>query len=136
MGLIARVRRARVTRERARADRERHRTDLEYLLRWGGAHAGVEVFVEPQTMINELSVVLVDGAGSWTRRAPGGPKAVRRLGRELGVPVHDVLETGYPQRMRDNIERARIRRRKAERAALTRQLAELAARDRGETAAD
>jgi len=136
MGLVARVRRGWVTRERARADRERHRADLEYLLRWGEAHNGVEVFVEPQTMINELSVVLVDSAGSWTRRVPGGPKAVRRLGRELGVPVHDVLETGYPQRMRDNIERARIRRRRAERAALTRQLAELAARDRGDGPAE
>lgn len=136
MGLGARVRRARATRERARADRERHRGDLEYLLRWGGSHTGVEVFVEPETMINELTVVLVDAGGSWTRRAPGGPKAVRRLGRELDAPVHDVLETGYPQRMRDNIERARIRRRKAERAELTRQLAELAARDRGPAGAD
>src|SRR5699024_5479548 len=57
MGLVARVRRGWVTRERARADRERHRADLEYLLRWGGAHTGVEVFVEPQTMINELSEI-------------------------------------------------------------------------------
>src|SRR5699024_3746691 len=49
--------------------------DLEYLSTWsaqhGGRAGGVEGFVEPETIINEMSVVLVDGTGDWTRRKIG-----------------------------------------------------------------
>lgn len=74
----------------------------------------VEAFVEPETLVNEMSVLLVDVTGAFTRRRIGGPKGIDVINRELGVPVYDVEETGYPQRMREKLERDRILRKRAE----------------------
>jgi hypothetical protein len=62
---------------------------------------GVEAYVEPATNVSTCSVVLVATDGEWTRRAVGSPKAAGALARELGIPVYDVLLTGYPSRMRE-----------------------------------
>lgn len=90
------------------------REDLAYLKEWVANHELVEAFVEPETLVNEMSVLLVDGAGSFTRRRIGGPKGIDVITRELGVPIYDVEETGYPQRMREKIERDRILRKREE----------------------
>lgn len=74
----------------------------------------VEAFIEPETLVNEMSVVLVDVTGDFTRRYIGGPKGIDVVARELQVPVYDVEETGYPQRMREKIERDRILRKREE----------------------
>lgn len=95
-------------------------TDRDYLVAWATSHEGVEGFVEPENAFNALTIVLVDKNGSWTRRAPGGARGAGRVGREAAIPVYDVVKVGYPQRMRDHIERARIRRRRERRAALLR----------------
>lgn len=65
-------------------------------------------------MLNEMSVVLVDRGGEFTRRPIGGPKGIDAVAKLLGVPVYDVEETGYPDRMRKRIERDRILRKRAE----------------------
>lgn len=58
--------------------------------------------------------MLVDITGDFTRRRIGGPKGIDVVAKELGIPVYDVEETGYPQRMREKIERDRILRKREE----------------------
>lgn len=82
--------------------------DLAYLQEWAATRNGVEGFVEPETIVNEMSVVFVDGTGEWTRRKIGGPKGIDKVHHATGVPLYFAEETGYPQRMRDRIEKDRI----------------------------
>ena len=86
--------------------------DCADLQNWVRGRAFVEAFVEPETLINEMSVVLVDEHGDFIRRPIGGPKGIDAVTREVGVPVYDVEETGYPQRMREKLERDRIIRKR------------------------
>lgn len=88
--------------------------DLKALQEWVAGRAFVEAFVEPETMINEMSVVLVDETGDHTRRKIGGPKGIDEVVKALDIPVYDVEETGYPERMRKRIERDRIIRKRRE----------------------
>ena len=90
---------------------------LADLRRWAGARTGVEAYVEPETTVTPLTVVLVAGDGEWTRRAVADAQA-RVIGRRLAIPVYDVQKVGYPQRMRDYDARRRIERRRALRADL------------------
>ena len=64
--------------------------------------------MEPETIVNEMSVVFVDGTVEWTRRKIGGPKGIDAVFQGTGVPLYFAEETGYPQRMRDRIEKDRI----------------------------
>ncbi|MDF5820351.1 oxidoreductase [Corynebacterium felinum] len=88
--------------------------DLAYLKQWAKDHALVEGYIEPETLVNEMSVCLVDATGDFTRRRIGGPKGIDVVARELSIPLFDVEETGYPQRMREKIERDRILRKREE----------------------
>lgn len=65
------------------------------------SHRGVEAYVEPPTNVTATTVILIAYDGEWTRRAIGSREAAFGLARSLGVPVYDVNQTGYPQRMRD-----------------------------------
>jgi hypothetical protein len=87
--------------------------DLKYLRDWAAARTGVEAFVEPQTTVTPLTVVLVAADGEWTRRPAGGAQGARRVGERLAIPVYDVQKVGYPQRMRDFDSRRRVQRRRA-----------------------
>ena len=87
--------------------------DLKYLRDWTAQRTGVEAFVEPETTVTEMTVVLVAGDGEWTRRRVGGAAGARRLSDQLHIPVYDVQKVGYPQRMRDFDERRRIERKRA-----------------------
>ena len=78
-----------------------------------GVRAGVEAFVEPETSVTPMTVVLVAGDGEWTRRPVAGAAGARRVGEQLGIPVYDVEKVGYPQRMRDHDARRRVERRRA-----------------------
>jgi len=89
--------------------------DLRYLRQWVADHEGVEAFVEPQTTVTEVTVVLVAADGEWTRRRAGGDAGARRLSDRLKIPVYDVQKLGYPQRMRDYDARQRIQRKRAQR---------------------
>ena len=64
------------------------------------AHAGVEAYVEPETVVSPRSVVLVDGAGEWRRFPLREDSALRHVARERGMPIFDASRTGYPSRMR------------------------------------
>ena len=84
--------------------------DLTYLHQWVAEHEGVEAYVEPQTTVTDVTVVLVAADGEWTRRRTGGHAGARRLSDQLHIPVYDVQKVGYPQRMRDYDARRRIER--------------------------
>lgn len=92
--------------------------DLRYLRQWVNEHNGVEAFVEPQTTVTEVTVVLVAADGEWTRRRAGGDAGARRLSDRLKIPVYDVQKVGYPQRMRDYDARQKIQRKRAQRQEL------------------
>lgn len=92
--------------------------DVRYLRQWAAQRSGVEAFVEPQTPVTPLTVVLVASDGEWTRRPAGGPAGARRLGQLLSIPIYDVQKVGYPKRMRDFDARRRIERRRERRAEL------------------
>ncbi|KDF01760.1 hypothetical protein Y900_023220 [Mycolicibacterium aromaticivorans JS19b1 = JCM 16368] len=105
MGLFDRFRAARRADSVLAADRR-------HLHEWAAQRTGVEAFVEPETSVTPMTVVLVAADGEWTRRPADGPVGARRLGEELGIPVYDVQKVGYPQRMRDYDARRRIERRR------------------------
>ena len=88
--------------------------DAQYLREWVAGRAFVEGFVEPETMVNEMSVVLVDEQGNYTRRRIGGPKGIDAVANDLGIMLYDVEETGYPGRMRKKMEQERILRKREE----------------------
>ena len=114
MGLFARFRR----RGSRRAVGGDPAVDLNYLREWVATHQGVEAFVEPQTTVTDVTVVLVAADGEWTRRRAGGHAGARRLSDQLKIPVYDVQKVGYPQRMRDFDARRRIERQREVRRAL------------------
>lgn len=109
MGLLDRFRRVAPGRDRVFRGRS---PEIGYLRDWVRTHTGVEGFVEPQTTVTDVTVVLVAADGEWTRRIVGDHGA-HRLARDLGIPVYDVGRTGYPQRMRDYDARRRIERKRA-----------------------
>jgi len=86
--------------------------DLNYLREWAAQRTGVEAYVEPETRVTPMTVVLVAADGEWTRRPTGGADGARRVGERLAIPIYDVQKVGYPQRMRDHDERLRIQRRR------------------------
>lgn len=94
-----RIRRSRGERV-ASLDREATPDDLSALREFARTRAGVEFFVEPETMVTDTTAMAVAADGEWTRRRVGSPKVARQLARELSVPVYDVQIVGYPERMR------------------------------------
>lgn len=74
---------------------------LAHLRQFVATRVGVEMYVEPRTSVTPTTVVLVATSGEWTRRRVGGPAAAGQLARDLGIPVYDVQQTGYPGRMRE-----------------------------------
>lgn len=106
MGLFDRFRRSR------RSGGAASPTDRSHLADWASSRIGVEAYVEPQTTVTPVTVVLVANDGEWTRRAVGGDKGARKLGEDLKIPVYDVRKTGYPQRMRDHDARRKIIRKR------------------------
>ena len=107
MGLFDRFKRS--SRSRGGASSS---SDRAHLADWTAARIGVEAYVEPETTVTPITVVLVANDGEWTRRAVGGEKGARKLGEDLKIPVYDVRKTGYPQRMRDHDARQKIIRRR------------------------
>jgi hypothetical protein len=73
---------------------------IAYLDAFVGARRGVEVYVEPATVVTETTVALVAHDGEWTRRRIGSPKAAVAFGKRHSIPVYDAAVRGYPPRMR------------------------------------
>ena len=74
--------------------------DRDGILDFLGTRRGVEAFMEPQTAMSRLSVVLVAEDGEWKRFELADDSFVRELTRTRGLPVFDAMRTGYPERMR------------------------------------
>lgn len=74
---------------------------LTHLRDFTATRRGVEMYVEPRTTVTPTTVVLIATSGEWTRRRVSDPRAAGQLARDLKVPVYDVQQTGYPQRMRE-----------------------------------
>ena len=72
-----------------------------HLAQFAASRRGVEAYVEPPTNVTATTVILIAHDGEWTRRAAGNRQAAFDLARSLGVPVYDVNQTGYPNRMRE-----------------------------------
>lgn len=81
-------------------DREATPEDLRALREFAQTRTGVELYVEPETMVTDTTVVAVASDGEWTRRRAGSPDRARRLARDLRIPIYDVQIVGYPPRMR------------------------------------
>jgi hypothetical protein len=80
-----------------------------HLADFAASRRGVEAYVEPPTNVTATTVILIAHDGEWTRRAAGSRQAAFDLARSLGVPVYDVNQTGYPNRMREWNSRQRRR---------------------------
>jgi hypothetical protein len=95
-----RIRRARGTKVVASMDREATPADLDDLREFARSRVGVELYVEPETMVTDTTAVAIATDGEWIRRRVGSPKVARRLAHDLSVPIYDVQIVGYPERMR------------------------------------
>ncbi len=91
----------------AKFDREATEADIETLIEFAKSRHGVEFFVEPETFATDTTAVAVAHDGEWTRRRVGSPGVIRKVARDLALPVYDVQLTGYPARMRAYNERRR-----------------------------
>lgn len=89
--------------------------DLEHFRTWSATRAGIDGYVEPATVVNPVSLLLVDILGDYTRRPIGSWDAADRLGRELGFAVYAADETGYPRRMRERDEAMRLKQKRERR---------------------
>jgi hypothetical protein len=87
----------------------------DHLASFVSSRRGVEAFVEPPTNVTATTVVLIAHDGEWTRRAVASRAAAFELPRDLGIPVYDVNQTGYPSRMREWNSRQRRNSAKQER---------------------
>ena len=66
---------------------------------WLDEHAGVEAFVEPKTVVSNLSVVFVDADGDWRRFELAEDRFLKQIARERRIVVMDATRVGYPPRM-------------------------------------
>ena len=98
--------------------------DLDHLRRWCATRVGIEAFLEPETLVSVPGLCLVAFDGEWTRRPVGDVGTARRVADELGLPLFDVLETGYPRRMREFEEGRRAVERRERRERLREQVRE------------
>jgi hypothetical protein len=73
---------------------------LAYLDEFVRTRRGVEVYVEPATVVTDTSVALVAETGEWTRRRISSPKAAAAFAKRHAIPVYDAAVRGYPPRMR------------------------------------
>lgn len=79
----------------------RRRETQEHLAEFTRTRASVEAYIEPPTVDQPTTILLIAADGEWTRRRVPDAGAARKIAAELGIPVYDVNFTGYPQRMRD-----------------------------------
>jgi hypothetical protein len=110
MGLFDRWRRSSLP-DLGRSDGPAMSVDLgtvrSHFAQFVATRRGVEAFLEPATNVSTQSVVLVATDGEWTRRAVGSRAAAYEMAAALGIPIYDVLLTGYPGRMREWSSRQR-----------------------------
>lgn len=81
--------------------------DSSHLAEFARTRVGVEAYVEPATNTTPTTILLIATDGEWTRRRVPEPAAAWDFARRIAIPVYDVNQTGYPQRMRDWTARQR-----------------------------
>ena len=91
----------------AKFDREATDQDIEALIEFAKSRRGVECYVEPETFATDTTAMAIAHDGEWTRRRVGSPAVIKKVARDLALPVYDVQLTGYPARMRAYNERRR-----------------------------
>lgn len=79
---------------------DRRRETQEHLAEFTRTRVSVEAYIEPPTIDQPTTILLIAADGEWTRRRVPDAVAARKIAAELGIPVYDVNFTGYPQRMR------------------------------------
>ena len=72
-----------------------------HLTEFARTHRGVEAFVEPQTSVTQVTLLLVAYDGEWTRRVVPSSEWAHAFAGHLEIPGYDAAVVGYPQRMRD-----------------------------------
>jgi len=65
------------------------------------SRTGVEAYLEPGSLDQHHSVVLVASDGEWLRFTLPEEVAFRRFAQKLGLPVYDAGLLGYPKRMKE-----------------------------------
>jgi len=65
------------------------------------SRTGVEAYLEPGSLDQHHSVVLVASDGEWLRFTLPEEVAFRRFAQQLGLPVYDAGLLGYPKRMKE-----------------------------------
>ncbi|MEP6816959.1 MAG: hypothetical protein ABI873_15570 [Marmoricola sp.] len=96
MGLLDRFRR-----RKASPTRHSNSADEKHLREWVAARRGVEGFVEPQTTVSSVTLLLVAHDGEWTRRRVASVSWAHDFANRLGVPSYDAAVVGVPERMRE-----------------------------------
>jgi hypothetical protein len=89
--------RRRTRRGAGRVDRE----DRRHMKAFIKSRAGVEAYVEPRTLDQPLSVVLVAADGEWLRFSLPDDRYLRKLSAKYRMPIYDVARMGYPKRMKE-----------------------------------
>lgn len=85
------------------------RVDLSHLEQFVQTRRGVEAYLEPQTNVTAITLLLIAHDGEWTRRRIGSAEAAYAFGHRMSIPVYDANTVGYPQRMRDWNSRQRTK---------------------------
>ena len=75
--------------------------DARHLEQFARTRTGVEGFVEPQTAVTAVTLVLVASDGEWTRRRVPSVQWAHDFANKHGIPSYDAAVVGYPQRMRE-----------------------------------
>lgn len=81
--------------------------DEDHLRQFVESRRGVEGFVEPRTAVNDVTLLLVDHEGAFTRRRVPSVEWAHNFCNKQGVASYDAAVVGIPQRMRDHIRRNR-----------------------------
>jgi hypothetical protein len=75
--------------------------DAQHLASFASSRRGVEGFVEPKTVVTDVTLMLVAHDGEWTRRRVPSVEWAHRFANRLGIPSYDAAVVGYPARMRE-----------------------------------
>ena len=99
----------------------RRNPKLKELESFAAGRRGVEGFIEPRTVTQSTTLLLVDREGVSARAAVRDPEDAVAFCERMSIPVYDAAVVGYPKRM---VERDRKRDRE-ESEELDEQIAEL-----------
>ena len=84
------------------------KADEDHLRFFVESRRGVEGFVEPRTAVNDVTLLLVDNDGAFTRRRVPSVEWAHKFCNKHQVPSYDAAVVGIPQRMRDYIRRQKM----------------------------